>query len=70
MPEYKKDPDLIGVHTHQDKTKKAFSVKIVVPKQHFTEDAILKTAIPQLSQILQQLPIEDANQIGSESGFI
>lgn len=45
-------------------------MKIVVPKQHFTEDAILKTAIPQLSQILQQLLIENANQIGRESGFI
>ena len=28
------------------------------------------TTIPQLSQILQQLLIEDANQIGRESGFI
>jgi hypothetical protein len=33
------------------------------------EDALL-TTIPQLSQILQQLLIEDANQIGRESGFI
>lgn len=30
----------------------------------------MKTTIPQLSQILQQLLIEDANQIGRESGFI
>jgi hypothetical protein len=33
------------------------------------EDALL-TTIPQLSQILQQLLIEDANRIGGESGFI
>jgi hypothetical protein len=33
------------------------------------EDALL-TTIPQLSQILQQLLIEDANRIGRESGFI
>lgn len=30
----------------------------------------MKTTIPQLSQTLQQLLIEDANQIGRESGFI
>ena len=30
----------------------------------------MKTTIPQLSQILQQLLIEDSNQIGRESGFI
>ena len=30
----------------------------------------MKTTIPQLSQILQQLLIEDANRIGRESGFI
>jgi len=30
----------------------------------------MKTTIPQLSRILQQLLIEDANQIGRESGFI
>jgi hypothetical protein len=30
----------------------------------------MNTTIPQLSQILQQLLIEDANQIGRESGFI
>jgi hypothetical protein len=40
-----------------------------VPKQHCKEDALL-TTIPHLSQILQELLIEDANRIGRESGFI
>ena len=40
-----------------------------MPKQHCKEDALL-TTIPQLSQILQELLIEDANRIGRESGFI
>ena len=30
----------------------------------------MKTTIPQLSHILQQLLVEDANRIGRESGFI
>jgi hypothetical protein len=67
--ENEKDPWYSEVHSHQDKTKRAFSKTIVVPKQHCKEDALL-TTISQLSQILQELLIADANRIGRKSGFI